>query len=191
VALIVLFALGGCAGHAQPLPTPRFGPVYLVGHIGDPLVAATVRRVQAQRKGARITGAEIRGYLVDWVLETSDSLMIDEVAVMKDGTIYNFSRRVPGTTREPPFERPSAYFGSPAARLSPEPAREARARLAALAAAGAIERKTDAPMAKSNPLVFDYLVEVHRADGSVVDVWVTPDVAANGFDYDAVLSRRR
>ena len=75
--------------------------------------------------------------------------------------------------------------------MSPEPARERRARIAALAAAGVIVRKTDPPMAKSHPVIFDYLVEVHRAEGSAVDVWVTPDVAANGFDYDAVLIRRR
>lgn len=150
----------------------RYGPVYSVRAVKDPVVAKTLKG--AETTGTPVISAEIRGFLVDWVIkESSDSASIRELAVMKDGSVYNIG-----------MMRPSAAFGVKApARLTPESAQEARARKASLLAAQKAVSKIDPKFAKVKPIVYNYLVRFNRKDGSSVDVWVDPDVGEGRFFY--------
>lgn len=152
----------------------RFGPAYPASRVPDPLVAATLQGAKATTSAA--VSAEIRGYLVDWVVRAGNASTIKEFAVLKDGSMY----RLPGM-------RPAAAFGAGAPpRLGPEPAGEAKVRLAALASADAVVRKQPGPTFAA-PVVYNYLVRITHADGSSTDVWVDPDVGRGRFFYGVTL----
>ncbi len=162
---------------AKSRPTVmRYGPVYPVRKVKDPLVAKTIKGAAAT--GSPVVSAEIRGYLVDWVIrESSTSASITELAVMKDGSAYRIRQT-----------RPSAAFGNMApSRLTPEPAREAKARKAALAAVQKVVAKKNPKFASVKPIIYNYLVKIHHKDGSSVDVWVDPNVARGRFLYNVGL----
>jgi hypothetical protein len=188
VSLLVASAVSACSSSAQstepeePVSTEptadvlQFGPVYNVEDISDPLVAKTV-------EGAVTTGtpvsAEIRGYLVDWVIrsqpdEATGAVTIQEVVVMKDGSAYRIS----------PHMRPAAGLGQqPGTRVEPEPQVEARAREAAVDAAHSVVSQAAPEFSSVTPAVYNYLVRIHLADGTAVDVWVDPDVGEDRFFY--------
>lgn len=198
LALCVVALAAGCAGSrttaAQPAKTSvavlQFGPVYTVKQIGDPVVARTVRgdaidpyhlRSFSKTPKAPAVSAEIRGYLVDWAIRDVSSSTIYELAVMKDGTLYRLSG-----------QRPAAAFGAvPPARLTPEPAAEAKARIAAVAVARAAVAKRFPAFAAVVPVVYNYLVRIHRTDGTSTDVWVDPDVYFGRFFYNIGLRKLR
>ena len=171
------------AGPASVEPTVtalRFGPVYPVHGISDPLVAKVLEGVEAT--SALPVSAEIRGYLVDWVIstetESTRSSAIREFVVMKDGGIYRTG-----------MWRPAAAFGMQApARLEPEPLTEARAREAAVAAADAHVKSIDETFASVAPVVYNYVVRVRYANGIAIDVWVDPDVGGERFFYDVEIA---
>ncbi len=142
----------------------EFGPVYSVQQLADPVVEKAVQSVEIT---GTIVSAEIRGFLLDWYIqETSSSESILEYAVMKDGSLY----------RRAGMHRPSAAFGwVPPARLRPESSREANARNTALAAAHDFIAKRHPDFASVDPLVYNYLVRIHRKETSHVDIWVDPD----------------
>jgi hypothetical protein len=199
VCLVMLLA--GCvqSGPVKPSgPPPQtsvaplsFGPVYPVAHLTDPVVARTIKGdaiddiYHARRQGksnAPVVSAEIRGYLVDWVGPTSrrNGTAILEYAVMKDGTVYQMGGR------------PSTEFGggAPPARLMPESANEARLRMAALAAAQREVDKLNPQFAKVSPVVYNYLVRIHRTGGATTDVWVDPNVGFDRFFYGSGLGKQ-
>ncbi len=193
--VFTMLALSAC-GSASPSSAAalEFGPVYPLERLTDPLVANTVlgdaldldhMRSYSKTSSSPAVSAEIRGYLVDWVivkLNTAprrESHMV-ELVVMKDGALYRFSS----------YMRPSAAFGQvPPPRLGPEPAAEAKVRIAAVAAAQAAVAKLHPRFAKVTPVVYNYLVRIHRADGSSTDVWVDPDVGHGRFFYGLGLTR--
>jgi hypothetical protein len=192
-----MLALSAC-GSASPSPTAalEFGPVYPLERLTDPLVANTVlgdaldldhMRSRSKTSSSPAVSAEIRGYLVDWVIvklntATRRESTMMEFVVMKDGTLYRFSSYM--------YMRPSAAFGQvPPPRLGPEPAAEAKVRIAAVAAAQAAVAKLHPRFAKVTPVVYNYLVRIHRADGSSTDVWVDPDVGYGRFFYGLGLTR--
>jgi hypothetical protein len=144
----------------------------------DPLVAATVTGIEAQKPGPAVTSAEIRGYLVHWVVRVPPAGGTRLVlASLKDGSLYT----VPGG--------PHNFDNIPVpARLSPESSAEAEARLAVVTAASKAVETTNSVL--SGPVIDNYLVRVHRADGSRVDVWVDPDVGHGRFFYDVPLTAR-
>jgi hypothetical protein len=130
--------------------------------------------------GSPAVSAEIRGYLVDWVIRKGTSSNMAEAAVMKDGTVYRLAGHW----------RPSAAFGKQApARLTPESAPEARARSAALSSAQRWIAKASPQFASVAPAVYNYLVRIHRADGTSTDVWVDPDVGGGRFFYGVELTK--
>lgn len=157
-------------------PQLQFGPVYPAPQIPDPLVASTVSGVPATR--TPVVSAEIRGYLVDWVIRRGNGSSIWEMAVLKDGTHHRL-----------PYMRPAAAFGAvPPPRLSPEPPAEAQAREAAVASATAWVVTYRPQFAAMKPVVYNYLVRVHYAGGSTTDVWVDPDVSRGRFFYGVRLA---
>lgn len=175
--LLVLFLLMGCnqlksmesdktaraasSSDEQKSDKSRFGPVYPVLAISDPVIAQAVR--SAQTTGAPVVRAEIRGYLVNWVIkETSSSTTIREFVVMKDGSLYRDNEKRP---------RPYGAFskGAPP-RLTPESKREAQSRKAALAAAHLTITKIAPTFASAEPAVYFYIVRIHRKDGSSADI---------------------
>ena len=183
LGLILGLALGGCAAPTDSDvsadetvnvaldPPSEFGPVYAIGEVDDPVVARTLEG--AETTGSPAVAAEIRGYLVDWVHEATDTTRIREIAVMKDGGMYELRT----------WSRPAAAFNSiPPARLEPESAEEAAAREAAVAIADAYVRETDPEMSGA-PVVYNYLIRIYRADNTTVDVWVDPDVGNGRFFY--------
>ncbi len=184
-AVCLSLVLAGCTAPVRP-PTSRataareplhFGPVYPVGRVTDPLIAKTLRLARKRKSPA--VSAEIRGYLVDWTMPTGNGRAIREVAVMKDGSLYRLM----------PFERPASAFGAkPRRRLGPEPGTESRARVAALKAAHT-EVARNSEFASVKPVVYNYLVRIHYADGKQVDVWVDPDVYPGRLFYKVELTR--
>lgn len=186
---VSILALTGCAIPESPevsaaetataavAPVLEFGPVYALGEVDDPVVAKTLESIATT--GAPAVSAEIRGYLVDWVHQDGDTTSIRELAVMKDGTLHTLS----------PYMRPAAAFGSRAPeRLGPEPAPEAAAREAAVTAADTAARQMYSEMS-GDPVVYNYLIRIHRADDTAVDVWVDPDVGNGRFSYDIGLAQ--
>ena len=99
--------------------------------------------------------------------------------MLKDGTVYRLG----------PMMRPAAAFGRvPPARLEPESATEAQARTLAVAAAQAVVAKLFPKFAHVTPVVYNYLVRIHRKDGSSTDVWVDPNVGYGRFFYNISLT---
>lgn len=156
----------------------RFGPVYSVQNVEDPVLSKTLENVQTT--GETITGAEIRGYLADWVITKGRSTSIWELVVMKDGSLYRFDMMM----------RPAAAFGQKAPpRLTPESNQEAKAREAALNAAHR-ELVRKYPAYKSvRPVIYNYLVRVRCVDGINIDVWVDPDVDPRRLFYNVELQK--
>lgn len=156
----------------------QYGPVYSVRTVKDPVVIKTLKG--AEKTDTPVISAEIRGFLVDWVInESTDHATMRELAIMKDGSLYSV-----------PMHRPSAAFGAMApSRLTPEPPREARARKASLVAAHKAVAKMYPPFASVKPIVYGYLVRLHHKDGSNVDVWVDPDVGHQRFFYNIRLNK--
>lgn len=185
---ISLLALTGCTSPEGPEVSAdetattaaqvlEFGPVYMLGETGDPVVAKTLESVATT--GAPVVSAEIRGYLVDWVHQDGDTTSIRELAVMKDGTLYTLS----------PYMRPAAGLEMQAPeRLGPEPAPESASREAAVTAADTIVRQMYPDMS-GDPVVYNYLIRIHLADDTSVDVWVDPDVGNGRLFYDIGLAQ--
>jgi hypothetical protein len=165
-ALWITVSLSGC-GQSVSLgeAKPPFGPVYSVESVNDPIVAKALKGVK--KTDPAVAGAEIRGFLVDWVIRKGDESQIREFAVMKGGSLYwaDFG----GTGR------PSAAFGNTApARLTPESITEAKARKTALATASRAVAKLDPTFTSVKPVVYSYLVRIHHVDNTFIDVWVSP-----------------
>lgn len=199
IATCCVLLLAGCGRSAQTTasrtksvaPTLGFGPVYRAANVTDRLVAKTLRLAKktramsaanprvlqrAEAGGASFVSAEIRGYLVDWV----GPGMVYELAAMKDGGLYRLD----------PGMRPSAAFGRvPPARVRPESDTERKAREAAVAFATRAVNKSRPQLASAKPVVYNYLVRIHRANGSVFDVWVDPDVNSGRVFYRIRLTR--
>jgi hypothetical protein len=187
----------GCvvpSARAPQVPGPQFGPVYPVAHLGDadPLVAQAVagdaapaqakyRSYMTSSTGSPAVSAEIRGYLVDWVIRKGNMSNIVEAAVMKDGTVYRLAGRL---------VRPAAGLGMQARpRLTPESVREARARTVAVSFARRWVARAFPQFTSLAPVVYDYLVRIHRADRTSTDVWVDPDVGGGRFFYGIELTK--
>lgn len=150
----------------------QFGPVYEVGEISDRIVEKVLEG--AEKPTSLVKSAEIVGYLVDWTIRQADEVSIRETIVMKSGGLFDNPLQA-----NKPMHRPRAAFGkNPPTRIAPESAAEARAREAALAAARENLKRVDKNPAfakKSTPLVFGYLVRIHRRDRSSYDVLVDSD----------------
>ncbi|TLM65661.1 MAG: hypothetical protein FDZ70_10960 [Actinobacteria bacterium] len=183
LATVLAAALTGCSAPEltvgeipQSVPL-RFGPTYRLPQVEDVLVAQTLKGVPTTSSPA--VRAEIRGFLVDWTTRTPDGgAWIREFAVMKDGSLYTITPRM----------RPSAAFGHlPAERLGPESEQEAAIRMSAIASADASVIAAYPDMGNPPPVIYGYLVRIHRADGTAIDVWVDPDVAEGRFFYDIQL----
>ena len=165
--------LVGCA-QLSDNTTFEFGPVYSTESITDPLVE---KAVQGAEKEGKVESAEIRGFLVDWVIrDTSRSASMVEFVVMKDGNAY----------RRGGFGRPAAAFGRKAPkRLGPEPLREAEVREQALTRAHEVVSAIYPKFASVDPAAYNYLLRIYYKDGSHDDIWVDPDVDQVTFFREA------
>lgn len=169
VGLAVAVFTSACASSERL----EFGPVYPVDKVSDPLVAETIKqdaigevKQASGTANSPATGAEIRGYLIDWV--TGNALL--EYAVLKDGSVHSI-----------PDVRGSG--ARPSVRLEPEPAAEAVARESAVVSARFTVEWLKPEFANIEPFVYSYIVRIHRKDGSSSDVWVQPDVSPTKMDY--------
>ncbi len=172
------------AAKTASAPAPSFGPVYPAAKITDPLVALAVRKDAGDpRSIGRPSGvststavsAEIRGYMVEWSSRQKNVRSALRLAVMKDGTTYVILN----------YDVFSPLIG-PEPRLTPESATEANARTAAVSAAQRLVATKYPQLAKTVPGFDGYLVRIHRADGSITDVWVSPGLEG-AFWYNVEL----
>ncbi len=165
-------AVAMCTSACSSTP-PQFGPVYTVGSISDPLVAEVIKQDATSGSTPATTtahssasGAEIRGYVLDWVF--NDTMV--EYVVMKDGAVYSM-----------PFVRGSG--ARPRTRIGPEPEVEVRSRESAIVSARATLEAVRPDLPSVDPYIYSYIVRIHRVDGSTSDVLVQPDVAPDTLDY--------
>lgn len=189
--------LGGCsATEAGSQPTasseestqgPAFGPVYEADETSDGLIAETIRIDAEDPYGSKSSSstistapavsAEIRGYLVDWMTGENPPHARLELVVLKDGSILRI-----------PDMRPAGGWGvTPSERLGPEPDVERTVRDAVVEAADNWVKSEYSECATATPVVYNYLVRIHRSDGSFSDVWVDPQPDPGRMFYDVTL----
>jgi hypothetical protein len=165
------FSLAGCSwnatqtgGNSQSNATQP-GP--------DPLVAAALVHLAGTQP--RPVEGTVAGYLVDWeVVKTSSAGVersIAELVVTTDGSLHTIVMPK-GAHR---LARPGGAFGMlPDKRLGPEPLRAAATRVHAIAVAQAVVDRLRPEYKAADVLIFEYLIRVKCADGTVRQVWVTP-----------------
>lgn len=169
LVLVSLVILAGCTKADVP-ERARTAAV-------DPVIAATLDL--ASTKGTPAVSGEIRGYLLDWIIDSpgnDESGPIFEAIALKDGSLWRLKA---------PSMRPSAAFGEmPAKRIGAETPAEADARKKAVALATKALSREHPEFAQVHPKVYGYLIRISFADGTTHDAWVNPNLDNKSLQYD-------
>jgi hypothetical protein len=166
-------ALAGCSSQSAPRASESAGSG--ASQTADPLVTAVLAHLKVGKPTP--IGDTVTGYLVDWEVVQTNTMGVErsitELVVTSDGSLHSIGR--PRTTKVPAIGRPGGAFGMlPEKRLGPEPADAAAARVHALSVAQRVIDRLQHENSAADALVFDYLIQVKRDDGTIRQVWVTP-----------------